>query len=77
MRETEKHFSDETLEFWRRRTSRTLSHEDAREIAHNLSGFIRVLFEWQLATRETREALEVAAEGTRAKGATRLEGLTK
>jgi len=36
-----------TLEIWSRRSSRPLTEEDAREIAENMTGFFRVLFEWK------------------------------
>ena len=43
-------FSDETVEEARRifqkRTDRTLTHEDGRQILENLVGFFSVLHEW-------------------------------
>jgi hypothetical protein len=50
-------YLDATREFWQARTGRPLSREDAREMAHNLLGFFRVLREWTLAERARAEAL--------------------
>ena len=36
-----------TLTVWRPRTSRRLTEEDAREIVENVSGFFRMLQEWE------------------------------
>jgi hypothetical protein len=44
-------FLDETREFWQRRSPRRLSREDARQIADNVSGFFRVLQEWDASER--------------------------
>ena len=43
-------FLDHSKSFWQPRTTRQLSHEDARQMAGNISGFFRVLNEW--AVRE-------------------------
>jgi hypothetical protein len=40
-----------TLELWSRRGARPLTEEDAREIAENMTGFFRVLLEWQAKKR--------------------------
>jgi hypothetical protein len=39
-------FLDETVKFWEPRVQRDLSREDARQITENLSGFFRLLLEW-------------------------------
>ena len=39
-------FLDETIKFWQPRMQRDLSREDARQITENLSGFFRLLLEW-------------------------------
>jgi hypothetical protein len=36
-----------TLEIWSRRSTRSLTEEDAREIAQNMTGFFLVLLEWK------------------------------
>lgn len=41
----------DTLALWQARAARPLSREDAREIVHNLTGFFRVLQEWERAER--------------------------
>ena len=50
-RDHETDFLDETREFWQRRSPRWLSSEDARQIAENVSGFFRVLQEWDASER--------------------------
>ena len=54
---------DEALEIFQPRTSRRLSREDAREIYVNLTGFFRVLQDWERVERE-----KIAREGTSAPG---------
>jgi len=39
-------FIDEAIKFWQPRMQRDLSREDARQITENLSGFFRLLLEW-------------------------------
>src|SRR5262249_13846820 len=41
-----KTLNERTLDFWQARTSRELTEEDAREIVANVSGFFRLLAEW-------------------------------
>lgn len=38
---------DRALEIFQPRTDRVLTREDGREIARNLTGFFRVLWEWR------------------------------
>jgi hypothetical protein len=45
-------FLDDTIEFWQPRIQRELSPEDARQIAENLSGFFKVLRDWEAAERQ-------------------------
>ncbi len=47
-----------TRETWQLRAGRNLSDEDAREIAENVTGFFRLLFEWEAREKEltAREA---------------------
>lgn len=49
MREMKRQFIDQTLEVWQPRTSRALTREDARQIAENVTGFFRILLEWEAA----------------------------
>jgi hypothetical protein len=42
-----------TIAFWQPRTSRRLAAEDAREIMENLTGFFRVLAEWDKRDRQS------------------------
>lgn len=48
-------FIDETVAFWQKRTKRKLTREDGREIIENMTGFFRVLLEWDRAEREARK----------------------
>lgn len=47
-------YIDETVAFWQKRSKRQLSREDGREIVENLTGFFRVLQEWDRAERVAR-----------------------
>jgi hypothetical protein len=44
-------FIRHTRQVWQPRLGRDLSHEDARQIAENMSGFFSVLAEWSRAER--------------------------
>jgi hypothetical protein len=46
---------DDTLVLWQHRTTRSLSHEDARQIAENVSGFFQTLLAWQAADAGLRQ----------------------
>jgi hypothetical protein len=46
-----KPFLEDTLEFWQPNANRTLTHEDAREIVENMTGFFTVLRQWRDAER--------------------------
>ena len=56
--EPEPDLIDRTLRVFQPRTQRTLTREDGREIVHNLTGFFRVLAEW-----DEKERVRVAAAG--------------
>ena len=47
-------FLDQTIAVWQPYADQPLTREDAREIAHNVVGFFRVLREW--AEEEKRSA---------------------
>ena len=42
---------EQTRDYWQRRTPKKLTSEDARQITENLTGFFRVLVEWEAAER--------------------------
>src|SRR5262249_30093109 len=44
---------DQALEIWQPRASRALTREDARQIVENISGFFRILLEWDAKERRT------------------------
>lgn len=52
---------DETIAIWQPRSRRKLTHEDAREILENLTGFFQVLSVWQREER-AKEAEEKLPE---------------
>jgi len=41
-----------TRDAWQPRAARSLSDEDAREIAENVTGFFRLLLEWEASEKE-------------------------
>ena len=45
---------EETIQFWRPRVSRSLTHEDARQMVENVVGFFTTLQSWSAAA-ETRQ----------------------
>jgi hypothetical protein len=49
MRKIQNQLIDRTLEFWQTRTSQRLTREDAREMVENITGFFRILREWEVA----------------------------
>ena len=58
MNETERQLIARTKEAWQPRAARSLSDDDAREIAENVTGFFRLLLEWEAREKErtAREA---------------------
>jgi hypothetical protein len=48
-------FNQRTCDFWQPRTFRELTEEDAREMTENVSGFFRLLVEWELEARREQE----------------------
>ena len=40
---------EETIRFWQPRTSRPLTHEDARQMVENMTGFFTTLQRWSAA----------------------------
>ena len=48
-------FNQRTVDFWQTRTSRNLTEEDAREMAENMSGFFRLLAEWDREARREQD----------------------
>lgn len=51
-------FLDQTIAVWQPYADRSLTLEDAREIAHNVVGFFRVLREWAEEERRSAESME-------------------
>jgi hypothetical protein len=54
---------EQTRRLWRSRLDRDLSHEEARQIAENVTGFFAILAEWSHAER--RAANDNKARSTR------------
>jgi hypothetical protein len=42
---------NQTIAFWSERSGQEFSHEDAREMVSNVSGFFTVLAEWERRTK--------------------------
>jgi len=51
-------FLDKTIAFWQPRTSRKLTREDARQMIENVTGFFKVLAEWDAKARVEQATLE-------------------
>ena len=49
---------DRTIAFWQPRTARKLTREDARQMVENVTGFFRVLAEWDAKARAAQTASE-------------------
>jgi hypothetical protein len=49
-------FIDQTIAIWQPRTRRQLTREDGREIIENMTGFFRVLQEWDRIDRAKKKA---------------------
>jgi hypothetical protein len=47
-------FIDQTLVTWQPRAKRQLTREDGREIIENMTGFFRILLEWDRAERAAK-----------------------
>jgi len=47
---------NQTIAFWSERTGQKCSHEDAREMVANVSGFFNVLAEWERRAAEDNHA---------------------
>jgi hypothetical protein len=58
VKQTKRQLIGRTKDSWQPRAARSLSDEDAREIAENVTGFFRVLLEWESREKEgtVREA---------------------
>jgi hypothetical protein len=58
MNQGESKLNARTKEAWQPRTANNLSDEDAREIAENVTGFFKLLLEWEASEKErtAREA---------------------
>jgi len=63
-------FIDHTINVWQPHTERKLSREDGREIIENMTGFLRILQEWDRAERAEVAATKRAAERRRRKSTT-------
>ena len=48
---TKRRLIDQTRKVWQPRFTRTLTDEDARQIAENVTGFFEVLAEWSRASK--------------------------
>ncbi|MCI0613814.1 hypothetical protein L0244_12590 [bacterium] len=51
-------FLEKTIRVWQPHYKKKLTQEDAREIAQNLSGFYRILAEWDAKEKAKKEDLK-------------------
>jgi hypothetical protein len=49
-------FIDQTVAIWQKHSGRQLNREDGREIIENMTGFFRVLQDWDNAERTAKNA---------------------
>lgn len=49
-------FLDRTIELFQARTDQSLTREDAREMIESVTGFFRILGEWNRAEQELRRS---------------------
>jgi hypothetical protein len=54
---------EQTIDFWRKRAGREVSSEDARQMVANVSGFFKVLAEWERKARGEDEEAEIVHTG--------------
>jgi hypothetical protein len=57
-------FIDETVAIWQKRTTRRLTREDGREIVENMTGFFRILLEWDRAERAAEQNKAIPNQAT-------------
>lgn len=57
---------DQTIAIWQLRAKRELTREDGREIIENMTGFFRILQEWDRVDRAEKKRLQILI-GTRRK----------
>ncbi|WP_049823788.1 hypothetical protein [Bradyrhizobium sp. WSM2254] len=53
-------FLDETIAFWGPKYGRELTREDARQIIENMTGFFKLLHEWDEEDRRAQKQADVA-----------------
>jgi chemotaxis regulatin CheY-phosphate phosphatase CheZ len=46
MEDSKRELIEETKRFWQARTGKPISDEDAREMIENITGFFKILIEW-------------------------------
>ena len=64
MRQSKHQLIERTLAVWQPRTTQPLTREDARQVGENVTGFFRILLEWQ-AAEDAREG-DAAHPGAKA-----------
>jgi hypothetical protein len=52
--ENRERFIDQTLNVFQRRSPRSLTREDAREIAENVTGFFEILMRWEAQSGQSK-----------------------
>ena len=56
MEESKKQFFEWTKQFWQTRAQKALSDEDGREMIENITGFFKILIEWDKKARDRTSA---------------------
>jgi hypothetical protein len=72
MPENKAKFVGQTLAVWQPRSTRELTIEDGREIAENVTGFFRILSEWDAADQRTSTKVKVLSESSSSNTTRRL-----
>jgi len=52
--ENRERFIDQTLNIFQRRSPRSLAREDGRQIAENVTGFFKILMQWEAQSRQSK-----------------------
>lgn len=59
MSQTDEEFLDCAVVFWQTRTSRRLTRGDARQMVENVTGFLRILAEWDCVAQRAEACEEL------------------
>ncbi len=57
MEDSKRQLIEETKRFWQARTGESISDEDARQMIENITGFFKVLIEWDEKAKNQAKSL--------------------